>query len=401
MNLARLSWTYLWARPWATLLHLGLLSLSLASITLVLLVSEQIEKGLQRDLAGIDLVVGAKGSPMQLILAGVFHLDVPTGNIPAEEVQRWRAHPLVEAVIPVSLGDSYRGFRIVGTEPAYLTHYGARFAQGRVWRETLEAVLGADVAARTGLRVGDRFVGVHGLGGEGEAHGETPYTVVGVLERSGRVLDRLILTSTESVWEVHEAATALDEADRRELEAEREVTLLLLRYRSPLAAVSLPRLINAETALQAASAAQETARLLRIVGVGVDVVRGFGWVLLAVAALSVLMGLYHAVRERAYDLAMLRMLGAPPHRVAAVVLAQALWLAAGGLLLGLALGHGLTAWLGWLLAQRPSVALSGWTWLSAEWAVVAGALAVAVCCAALPAWQAYRLDVMRLLQAPR
>lgn len=401
MNLARLSWTYLWARPLATLLHLLLLSLGLAAISLVLLVSEQVEQGLRRDLAGIDLVVGAKGSPLQLILSGVFHLDVPTGNIPAEAVQRWRSHPLVETVIPVSLGDSHEGFRIVGTEPAYLEHYGATLAQGRLWAGTLEAVLGAEVAARTGLRLGDRFVGVHGLGREGEAHGDTPYTVVGVLERSGRVLDRLILTSTESVWEVHEAETALDEEDRRYLEAEREVTLLLLRYRSPLAAVSLPRLINAETALQAASPALETARLLRIVGVGAEVLRGFGLVLLAVAALSVFIGLYHAVRERANDLAMLRMLGAPPHKVAAVVLAQALWLAAGGLLLGLALGHGLTALLGWALAQRQSVALSGWTWLGAEWAVVAGALGVAVLSAALPAWQAYRLDVMRLLQAPR
>ena len=201
MNLARLSWTYLWARPLATLLHLLLLSLGLAAISLVLLVSEQVEQGLRRDLAGIDLVVGAKGSPLQLILSGVFHLDVPTGNIPAEAVQRWRAHPLVETVIPVSLGDSYRGFRIVGTEPAYLEHYGAKLAQGRSWAGTLEAVLGAEVAARTGLRPGDRFVGVHGLGREGEAHGDTPYTVVGVLERSGRVLDRLILTSTESVHE--------------------------------------------------------------------------------------------------------------------------------------------------------------------------------------------------------
>jgi putative ABC transport system permease protein len=251
------------------------------------------------------------------------------------------------------------------------------------------------------LTLGERFVGVHGLGGEGEPHGESPYTVVGVLAPTGSVIDRLILTSTESVWEVHEAATALDEEDRRYLEAEREVTLLLLRYRSPLAAVSLPRLINAETALQAASPALETARLLRIVGVGTEVLRGFGAVLLAVAGLSVCIGLYHAVRERANDLAMLRMLGAPPRRVAAVVLAEALWLAAGGLALGLALGHGLTALLGSWLQARQSVAVTGWAWAAQQWGVVAATLLLAVGSAALPAWQAYRLDVTRLLQAPR
>ena len=401
MNLARLSWTYLWARPLVTVLNLLLLALGLAAVSVVLLVSQQLEDGLKRDLAGIDLVVGAKGSPMQLILSGVFHLDVPTGNIPAEAVERWRAHPLVASVIPMSLGDSYRGHRIVGTEPAYLEDRGARLAQGRLWAAPLEAVVGAEVARRTGLAVGGGFVGVHGLGGDGEPHGDSPYTVVGVLAPTGSVVDRLILTSTESVWEVHEAATALDEEDRRYLEAEREVTLLLLRYRSPLAAVSLPRLINNETALQAASPALETARLLRMVGVGTEVLQGFGAVLLAVAGLSVFIGLYHAVRERANDLAMLRLLGAPPSRVAAVVAAEALWLAVGGLVLGLLIGHGLTALLGWWLEARQSIVLSGWAWASGQWAVVVATAALAGLSASLPAWQAYRLDVTRLLQAPR
>lgn len=401
MNLARLSWTYLWARPLVTVLNLLLLALGLAAVSVVLLVSQQLEDALKRDLAGIDLVVGAKGSPMQIILSGVFHLDVPTGNIPAESIERWRAHPLVASVIPISLGDSYRGHRIVGTEPAYLEDRGARLVQGRPWAAPLEAVVGAEAARRTGLAVGERFVGVHGLGGDGEPHGESPYTVVGVLAPTGSVIDRLILTSTESVWEVHEAATALDDEDRRYLEAEREVTLLLLRYRSPLAAVSLPRLINAEAGLQSASPALETARLLRMVGVGTEVLRGFGAVLLAVAGLFVFIGLYHAVRERASDLAMLRMLGAPPSRVAAVVVAEALWLAAGGLAIGLGLGHGLTALLGWWLEARQSMALTGWAWASGQWAVVAATVALAGVSAALPAWQAYRLDVTRLLQAPR
>jgi hypothetical protein len=124
-QLARLSWRYLWSRPLATALNLLLLTLGLAAITLVLLVATQIDRAFERDLRGIDLVVGAKGSPLQLILAGVFHIDVPTGNIPLHEVQRLQAHPMVEQVIPLSLGDSYLGHRIVGTEPAYVAHYAA------------------------------------------------------------------------------------------------------------------------------------------------------------------------------------------------------------------------------------------------------------------------------------
>lgn len=401
MNLLRLSWTYLWSRPLVTLLNLLLLTLGLAAVSFVLLAGEQIEESVRKDLAGIDLVVGAKGSPMQLILAGVFHLDVPPGNIPLEAVEQLRTHPMVERVIPLSLGDSYGGFRIVGSTSDYLAQYGAQLADGRLWSRPLQAVAGAEAARLAGLKTGDRFAGVHGLGGEGEAHGDTPYTVTGVLRPTGTVIDRLILTDLASVWEVHEAATAVDEEDRRLLAEEREVTMLLVRYRTPLAAVTLPRWVNAQPGLQAAAPALETARLLRMVGVGTDVLRGFGAVLLLVAALSVFIGLYHAVRERGNDLAMLRMLGAPPRRLVALVGMEALWLAAIGTALGLALGHGLTALLGSILQAQRSLPLDGWAWTTAEWGIPAVALLLALASAALPAWQAYRLDVTRLLQAPR
>lgn len=401
MKLLALAWRYLWARPLNALLNLLLLVLGLASITFVVLVGEQVEHALERDLAGIDLVVGAKGSPLQLILSGVFHLDVPTGNIPLAAAEALRAHPLVERVVPVALGDSLQGFRIVGTTPQYAELYGVRPAAGGLWEQPLEAVLGAEVAAVTGLRVGDRFAGVHGLGGGGEAHGETPYRVVGVFERSGAVLDRLVLTAVESVWTVHEKATALDDEDRRALEAERELTLLLIGYRSPLAAVGLPRWVNAQSGLQAASPALETARLLRLVGVGAEVVRGFGVLLLLAAGLSVFIALYHAVREREADLAMMRMLGAAPWRVAALVTAEALWLALLGAALGLLLGHGLTHVLGWQLQADRSIALTGWWASSALWAVPGAAVLLALIGAALPAWRAMRLDVTTLLQDPR
>src|SRR5689334_23994987 len=119
MKTIALAFRYLWSRPLQALLNLLLLTLGLASITFVLLVSDQIDRAFQRDLAGIDAVVGAKGSPMQLILAGVFHIDVPPGNIRLDDVQELAKKPQVKQLIPLSLGDSFRGFRIVGTTPAY------------------------------------------------------------------------------------------------------------------------------------------------------------------------------------------------------------------------------------------------------------------------------------------
>jgi putative ABC transport system permease protein len=305
-------------------------------------------------------------------------------------------------VVPISLGDTLRGYRIVGTTPDYAALYAATLAAGREWRKPLEAVLGSEVASATGLKTGDSFVGAHGLGASGgHLHGETPYTAVGIYERTGSVLDRLVLTSTESVWMVHEHAIASDAADLKALAEEREVTMLLVSYRSPIAAASLPRWVNSQAELQAASPALETARLLRMVGIGIDVLKGFGAVLLLVAALSVFIALYHAVRERENDLAMMRMLGAPPRRVAALVALEALWLAMLGALLGLALGHGLTHLLGLGLKAERSVSLSGTLWSVWEWSIPALACGLALLSSALPVWRAYRLDVTRLLQAPR
>ena len=399
MNTVSLSWRYLWSRPLAAGLNLLLLTLGLASITLLLLVSHLINAAFERDLAGIDAVVGAKGSPMQLILSGVFHLDVSTGNVPLAAIQALQTHPQVAKLIPISLGDSFRGHRIVGTTPSYISHYHVPLAQGALWTKPLQAVVGAQVAARTGLKLGDTFSGSHGLGSRGEVHGQTPYTVVGVLAASGLVLDRLIITATESVWTVHETDTAMDEEDQKILQGEREVTLALIQYKTPLAAVTFPRFINTTTEMQAAAPALEITRLLSMIGVGTNVMKALASVLLLTAALSVFIALWSAVRERRADLALLRMLGAPPHRVAGLLLCEALWLALLASLLGLAAGQALVALMGWALQLEQSVLIGGLIW-PAELAVVPVlALGVAVLSALLPAWEAYRVSVFELLQS--
>ena len=399
MKMVGIAWRYLVARPLAAGLNLLLLTLGLGSITFLLLVSTQLDRAFERDLAGIDVVVGAKGSPMQLILAGVFHIDVPPGNIALADARELEKDARIARMIPISLGDTFRGFRIVGTTPAYAEHYGARLASGGLWNAPMQAVVGSQVAANTGLAVGNSFIGSHGLGASGHEHGDNPYRVTGILAVCGCVLDRLILTATESVWQVHEKATAVDEEDRKLLEAEREITMALITYKSPMAAVTFPRFVNTTTDMQAAAPAVEITRLLRMVGVGTDVLRGFGAVLLLTAGLSVFIALWNAVRERRADLAMLRMLGAPPARVAGLVLCEALLLAGLAIVLGLAAGHGLAQLAGaWLQSER-SLPLTGWIWLASEWWVVALGLAVATLAAALPALGAYRLDVTTLLQS--
>ncbi len=399
MKTILLSWRYLWSRPLAAGLNLLLLTLGLAAITLVMLASHQLNKAFERDLAGIDVVVGAKGSPMQLILSGVFHIDSPTGNVPLAAVKELAKNPQVAKVIPISLGDSFRGFRIVGTSLDYIKHYGAQLGSGGLWAQPMQAVVGSQVARQTGLKAGDTFAGSHGLGGGGESHAQTPYTVVGVLAASGSVLDRLILTSTESVWKVHETDTALDAEDQKILEEERELTLALIQYTSPLAAVTFPRYVNSATEMQAAAPALEITRLLSMMGVGTDVLKALAGVLLLTAGLSVFIALWSAVRERRADLALLRMLGAPPRKIAGLLLCEALWLAVLACALGLLAGQGALAAAAWALEAEKSVFIGAFAWPIELMVVPVLALGVALVASALPAWEAYRVSVFELLQS--
>ena len=387
---------YLREKKLSAALNVLLLALGVGTIIALLLILHQAETRMSRDAAGIDLVIGAKGSPMQLVLSSVFQVDIPTGNVPIAEASLIISEPAVKLAIPLALGDSYRGFRIVGTNPAYITLYNGTVAGGRLWDKPLEAVLGADAARATGLTIGKTFAGAHGLTdtGGGSAHHEQPYTVVGILAPTGSVLDRLIVTSVSSVWKLHDHAPGkahdkhADHAGHSEDEG-REVTAYLVQYATPLAAVSFPRFVNASSSMQAASPAMESARLFQLLGVGMNALKGFAAIMLVCAALGIFVGLMNALDERRADLALLRVLGAPPGMVVVVTLAQGLIVGLLGVILGLLLGHAGAEWIGQTYAESQRVAIGGRIWLIEECWIALGALGLALAAAMIPAWRAY------------
>lgn len=437
MTMLGLSLAYLRRRPLTTALNLLLLALGVAVIAFLLLLERGMENRLDRDVAGIDMVVGAKGSPLQLVLSAVMQVDVPTGNVPLSAVSELRANRMVRQAIPVAMGDSFSSFRILGTEPAYISHYGGQMAVGRLFEAPMEAVLGAEVAARSGVTVGAKIIGSHGLTGNGEAHADMPYTVTGILTRTGTVLDRLVLTPVESVWAVHDhhhhdhehggegaeeadghddhgaaalpqdaARPAHDDHDHHDHDhagegedhgASREVTAILVRYATPLAAARLPRQINSDTDMQAASPAAEMLRLRSLMGIGLDAMRLLGLVLILAAGLSTFVALANSLQERRYDLAVMQALGAGRLRVTGQILTESLLVGLGGTLLGIGLAHAGIAGLAAFSARARDLGLSAGIFVVSELWLLVFALLVALAAALLPSIQVYRADVSRLL----
>ncbi len=415
MTLAGLSLAYLKDRALNTALNILLLTLSVATLVILVLFSSQLSDRFARDAQGIDLVVGAKGSPLQLILSSIYQVDVPTGNIPLETVDMLRADPTVAQVIPLALGDSFRSYRIIGTEAAYVDHYAGRLAEGRMFNAPYEAVIGAQVARGTGAGLGQRFEGSHGLSGDGHVHEATPFEVVGILAPTGTVLDRLIVTPVSSVWaahgfgtrphedhEAHDAAPGDPEHEAAHAaEPDLEVTALLVKYRSPLAAVRLPSFINRQTQLQAAAPAVEMTRLLSLLGVGTDAVRAFAVLLMITSGLSIFVALYSALRQREGDMAMLRVMGARPPAIFGHIVLEGVLLAAAGALLGVIVAHGVVAFAAATFPQLQDMGLSALRFEPAETVIVAAAIAMGGLAALVPALKVFRVDIAQTLADTR
>jgi len=410
MNLFTLVWSYLKARPLNTAINVVLLSLGIAVVTILLLFNTQLEQKITDNARGIDLVVGAKGSPLQLILCNIFHVDFPTGNIKLKEAEKIARNRLVKRAIPLALGDNYKSYRIVGTSRDYADLYQGELAQGDWWRAPLEVTLGANASALAGLKIGDTFASSHGLTTGSDDHHDR-YKVTGILKKSNTVLDNLILTGVESLWQVHEHGdTTEHKAPIKTLampsrlvpsvaanDSVREVTSLLIQYRSAMGAVQLPRMVNAQSSLQAASPAFETARLFSILGVGADILMAFGYVLIVISGLSIFIALYNSLKERRYDMAIMRSMGATRTKLFVSVLLEGGVLTTFGCAVGLLMGHGVLMVLNALVEETRKAGIGGMVFYGQEWIILGGSLLLGLICAVIPAIQAYRTDISKVL----
>jgi putative ABC transport system permease protein len=414
MNLFSLVWNYLKAKPLNTGLNILLSSLGIAVITVLLLFNNQLTNKIEQNARGVDLVVGAKGSPLQLILCNIFHIDFPTGNIRLDEAEKIAKNRLVKSAIPLALGDSYEGYRIIGTTRDYVNLYDAQLATGEWWKNEMEVTLGSFAAQQLMLKTGDHFESTHGLTQGGHAHDEQHFVVKGILASTGTVIDNLIFTSVESIWHVHEEHAEDERKAYRhqadsvanpsrlvpsvaEGDSTKEITSLLLEYRSPMAAIQLPRFVNSKSSLQAASPAFETARLFSILGVGVDVLMALAYVLIFISGLSIFIALYNSLKERRYDLAIMRSMGASRLKIFTAVIFEGVLITFAGVFTGLVLGHGILLMASVFLPEVQKAGVTGLVFYQQELVILAGSLILGFVCALIPAWQAYRTDISKIL----
>lgn len=413
MNMITLSIKNVLNKPLSSLLSVILFGFGVTIITVILLTSSYLKNEISKNASGIDLVVGAKGSPLQIILCSIFHIDFPTGNISLADANQLAKNRLIAQAIPLSLGDSYKSYRIIGTTADYAELYQAKLAEGDWFGQDMQAVVGASAAKNEGIKPGDKLASAHGLSEGGSEHDEHPFQVVGVLEPTGTVIDQLILVSIESIWAVHqheeshehegEDESKLHEPivlkklgltiTREQLEEE-EITSILIKYRSPMAAVQLPRIVNGTSNLQAASPPYETARLFTIIGVGVDVVNILGIVVIIISASSVFIALINSLKERKYELAIIRSMGAGRWKVFFLVLTEGLMLTILGSVLGFGLAH---SGFFLLIQSMEKLTTDGVFFVDSEYLIMAASLVVGIFASIIPATLAYRADISKTL----
>lgn len=410
----KIAWKNIWFKPLNTILSVILLTASVAIISLLILLQKQFEKQFSSNIDGVDLVIGAKGSPMQLILSSVYQMDAPTGNINYKEAKVWMKHPYVKTAIPLAFGDNYRGFKILGTTEDYLIKYDAKISSGVIFNKNFEVVLGSEVARKMNLKVGDTFFSSHGDAAEGEVHEDHPHVVKGIASSTGKVIDNLILSNIESVWAIHNhdheaepvvAATHEheegDDHHHDEMVSEEdnhEITAVLVKLKNKMGFVLWPRLIAQNTDMQAASPAIEINRLFSLFGIGLEALQYLAYGIMLISGISIFIALYNTLKERKYEFALMRVSGAKRSQLLILVLFESILLCFVGFVFGTIVGRLGLYFISSATEQDYKMVFNPFEFaLKEEGILFLTTIFVGIIAALIPAVKAYRLNISKTL----
>jgi putative ABC transport system permease protein len=403
MNLLKISWSNIKHKPLNTLLSIVLLSFGIGIISMMLLLKNQISEKFDRNIKDIDFVLAAKGSPLQSMLANIYHVDVPTGNIKVSEARRIIKNPMVAEAIPLAYGDNYEKFRIVGTNEKYPNHYGCSVVEGKLFAAPFEVTIGASVAHETGLKLGSTFTSVHGYDNaadDADAHHQQLFTVVGIFDRSNSVIDNLILTPVETTWMVHEhpeepAADSLS-TDTTRVEPDREMTAYLIKKRNKGAFGMLSKQTE-DTTMQLANVAVENSRLMNNFGLGLSTITAIAIVIMVISFISIFISLFNSMRERRYELALMRTMGGTRATLFTLIIQEGLLLVVLGYAIGLLLSRAGLIVLSNFMKESFHYGLDNLAITSQELALLGLTLLVGLLASVIPARQALKIDISKTL----
>jgi len=375
MNLFKVAWKNLINEPSQLFLNLLLFGLGIGLSLYLLLINDQIRKSIDNNLAGIDMVIGAKGSDLQMIFSSMYHIDNPTGNIKIDDAKAFlkEGHPLIKKSVPLSIGDNYRGFRIVGTDHSILELYGSAIADGELFSSSGTVTIGQSVARATGLQIGDYFKSSHGLAEADGLDHEHDLKVVGVLAPASNVLDNLILTSTYTVWDVHDTPQHSDHDDPSDdsdehsdhnhhdydhshdhdhshvdlsrdhllTHTDRELTNILVKFKNKMnyQALNLPNNIKKYTPMHAVAPSYAMAVFYDRMGIGFNIIAWIAILISIISCISIGIALYTALRAIKYQLAILRVQGATRMDLLLLILLQGWLIAIVGYVFGVVMAY--------------------------------------------------------------
>ncbi|MEK9596686.1 MAG: FtsX-like permease family protein [Rhodospirillaceae bacterium] len=356
MIILRLAWCSLLNRRVTAVLTVLAIALSVTLMLGVEKVRMGTKNGFLNTISGTDLIIGARASPVQLLLYAVFRIGDATANITWQTVTDIKARPEVAWLVPISLGDNHKGFRVMGTTRGYFDHYKYRrqqpleFAEGSRFDDLYDAVLGHQVAATLGYRLGSKIVVTHGAGqvSFGNDHADKPFWVVGILQPTGTPVDRTVHVSMQAIEAIHvgwESGAAPRAGNQTSAEAvrlldlqPRSATALYVGLKSRMLAFSLQRWINnyPEEAISAVLPGVAFGQLWRILGNLETALLVISAMVVFTAILGMVISVLGSLNERRREMAILRSIGARPAHIFGLLLTEAVVLVAVGTALGTA-----------------------------------------------------------------
>ena len=397
MNIFKLSIKNIFNKPLSSSISLTLLILGVGIISLLLQLNTLIKDQMDNNLRGIDMVVGAKGSPLQLILSSVYHIDSPTGNISFQEAENISKNRMVGSSIKILYGDNYKGYRIVGAEKKFIDLYKGVIKEGKDWEKPYEVLVGSKVYEKLKINLGDELVSSHGLRETGQSHDEGTFKVVGLLKPSNSVIDQLIITSPQSVWNIHNDHDHDDEDEHEHEHDDREITAMLIKFKSPMNIIQFPRQINENTNLQAAVPSYEISRLFKLFGFGIETLSYLAYLIIIVSGFSLFINLFNSMRERKYEMALIRTLGASRLQLSTMIIFESLVLTISGFVLGLLFSRFGVMFVSSLMEESLNYNLNSFKILNDEFWLLGLSILIGMVSSLIPAIQVYKMNISKIL----